>query len=301
MRAFSYAALAVAALGAGCSETVGDQHPVGGAAATAAELERFVRRLHLDLTGQPPTDTALVAERDQLAAAGAGTAARRALAEQLVATPAFAETWIAELENRVYGGDTADGRYDFVCTLVRREAPCDACGDPTGPDPCAECDCPLLVTYAAERADLAAAIADLAAGASTSSIERRYADTYGFQALSGTPDAIAASLIEVFLGRQAQADELQNASAMVAGALSPGAPAGLLYHRYGSSYADLIDIVFEDEVYREAIATAAFERYLGRPPASGELRQFAALIDAADPDVRPVILAITSSREYFQP
>jgi hypothetical protein len=292
------AALAVSL--AGCDETVGGQRPVGGSTATDAELERFVRRLHLDLAGQPPTDEALAAERQQLADAGNTAAARRVLAEGLVAAPAFAEVYVAELENRVYGGDTADGRYDFVCAILRIQE-C-TCPPPSGDDYCAGCaSCAPLGIYEAERVDLAETVADLAGGATTSSIERRYANTYGFRAISGSVEAVATNLIEVFLGRTPQSDELENAAAMVAGALAEGATAGLLYHRYGSDYADLIDIVFSDEIYREAMTTFAFARYLGRPPTPPELRHFTALIDAANPDARPVILAITSSREYFQP
>jgi hypothetical protein len=64
---------------------------------------------------------------------------------------------------------------------------------------------------------------------------------------------------------------------------------------------DFIDIVFDDEIYREAIVIRAFERYLGRTPSSPELRYFAGSLAADNPDLRSVILAIASSREYFQP
>ena len=289
--------LAVAA----CDSTVDGQHPVGGDTATDAELERYVRRLHLDLAARPPTDDELATGRQQIADAGNSVAARRALAEALIATPAWADAYVADLENRFYGGDTIDGQYDFVCFLLRDDPPCDLCAPPEADDICGNCSCPVLVDLAAERASLAAAAADLVAGATTSSIDRRFADTDGFQFLLGSPEAIASNVIEVVLGRVPQAAALDNASAMVRGALSPGAPAGLLYHRHGTDYAELVDIVFTSEVYREAMVTGAFERYLGRPPSPQELRHFAASIDATNPDLRPVIVAITSSREYFQP
>jgi hypothetical protein len=300
-RALTRAVWLIAFVASACDSTVDGQHPVGGDVPTVAELERYVRRLHLDLAARPPSDDELATQRQQIADANNSVAARRALAEELIATPAWADTYVAELENRFFGGDTIDGQYDFVCFINRDVPPCDLCAPPEPDDVCGNCDCPVLVDLAAERASLSAAAADLAAGATTSSIERRFADTNGFQALLGTPEAVGSSLIEVFLGRIPQAEELVNAAAMIRGALAAGAPAGLLYHRHGSNYADLIDIIFTSEIYREAMVTGAFERYLGRPPSSQELRHFAASIDATNPDLRPVIVAITSSREYFQP
>jgi hypothetical protein len=303
MRALPFRALlAVIAGTAACDETIDGQHPVGGTTATDAEIDRFVRRLHLDLTGEPPADATLEAARQRVADAGNSTAVRRALAEELIATPAFATTYVGELENRVYGGETLATHYDFVCAILRNNPPCDACAMPApGQNVCEGCSCPVLVDLAGERASLETAAADLGAGATTAAIERRYADTDGFRALLGGPEGVATTLIEVYLGHLPQPEELENAARMVRGSLIPGSPAGLLYHRHGASYADLLDIVFSDEIYREAIVARAFERYLGRPPAPPELRQFTALVDPADPDQRAVILALTSSREYFQP
>jgi hypothetical protein len=296
------AVLAMLACAAACNETIDDLRPVGGTTATDAEIERFVRRLHLDLAGAPPSDAALEEARGRVASAGNSTAIRRTLAEELVATAAFADTWVSELENQVYGGQTLETHYDFVCAVVRAGPPCDTCAPPgTGQNPCENCNCPVLVDLAAERASLATAATDLAAGTSTSAIGRRYADTDGFRALLGGPEGTATTLIEVYLGRTPQAEEIENAARMINGPLIPGSPAGLLYHRHGSSYADLLDIVFSDEIYREAVVTAAFERFLGRAPTPDELRHFVTFVDATDPDQRPVILALTSSREYFQP
>jgi hypothetical protein len=86
---------------------------------------------------------------------------------------------------------------------------------------------------------------------------------------------------------------------MILGALLPGAPAGLMFHRLGASYADLIDIVFASEVYREALVRRVFERYLARPPTGPELAHFVSTLDAIDPDVRGLVRAVASSREYF--
>jgi hypothetical protein len=86
---------------------------------------------------------------------------------------------------------------------------------------------------------------------------------------------------------------------MIVGSLFPGSPAGLLFHRYGSSYADLVDIVFDSEVYREAMVRRVFDRYLSRSPTSVELAHFVSTLDATDPDARDLVRAVLSSREYF--
>ena len=81
--------------------------------------------------------------------------------------------------------------------------------------------------------------------------------------------------------------------------LAPDTPAGLLFQRHGSNFDALLAIVFESDVYREATVNAAFSRYLGRRANPVELDHFAGLLDADNPDIRPVIESITSSREYF--
>jgi hypothetical protein len=85
----------------------------------------------------------------------------------------------------------------------------------------------------------------------------------------------------------------------VSGGQAGGAPRALLFHRHGVTFSDLADIVFGSEVYREAIVDGAFGRYLGRPPSSVERAHFSAQLDATSPDLRPVIRAVVSSREYF--
>jgi hypothetical protein len=86
---------------------------------------------------------------------------------------------------------------------------------------------------------------------------------------------------------------------MVFGSFVPGSPAGLLFHRHGANYADLVDIIFASEVYREAAVDAVFLRYLGRGATPEELAFFAGDLDQVSPDVRPVMRAVLSSREYF--
>jgi hypothetical protein len=107
-------------------------------------------------------------------------------------------------------------------------------------------------------------------------------------------------LFETFIGRLPEAEERRNAQAMIFGfVLVPDAPAGLLFQRHGSNFDDLVDIIFESDIYREAAVNAAFMRYLGRSATAIELRHFSAQLDETDPDIRPVIRAVTSSREYF--
>ena len=87
---------------------------------------------------------------------------------------------------------------------------------------------------------------------------------------------------------------------MIVGAIFPGSPAGLMFHRHGSNYADMINIIFESEVYRESMVRRAFNRYLAREPSSLELPYFATTLDATKPDMRSLVRAVLSSREYFE-
>jgi hypothetical protein len=285
----------------GCTDTVVDNKPVGGDTASPIEQERFVRRMHLDLAAMPPSDTFVAAALADMAGDGSNTAAMRAsLADGLLDSEEFALTWVDELTNASFGGDNPDGRYDLYCSVLRDDiAECIACGEPTGSDPCGECDCQTLVDARADRALLDAAADDLRDGvATTSAIERRYADSIAFGYLTDQ-NGTAMNLFEVFLNRPAEPEELANAASMIIGTFIDGSPAGLLFHSHGSDYYDLMNIVFGSEIYREAVVIRAFERYLGRLPTQDEITHFAGVLDLADPDVRPVVRAIVSSREYF--
>ena len=282
---------------AACDETRSGNVPVGGDEASDAALERFVRRTYLDLTGLPPPDADLAAETATLRSAGNTPAARRALVTRLRAAAPWATVWIEELQNRVLGGDTLEGRYQFLCAIIRQQQT--ACQSCTAADPC-DCACPQLTLLKDERDALATGASDLRGGQSTSSIERRYAMATGYFALSGTPENRARALFVDFLGRPAEGEEIENARAMMFGGLG-GGPAGLLFHRHGANYADLIDIVFDDEIYREAVVAGVFDRYLARQPTSAERAHFVRQMSATDPDARPVIEAVLSSKEYFDP
>jgi hypothetical protein len=118
-------------------------------------------------------------------------------------------------------------------------------------------------------------------------------------ALASSPEARVKALFDDFLARTAEADEVENGRAMIIGPVIPGSPAGLVFHRLGASYADLVDIVFHSEVYREAVVRRVFERYLARSPSPAELAHFVATLDATDPDARGLVRAVVSSREYF--
>jgi hypothetical protein len=292
---------AFAASGVACDNTVGGVPPVGGDTPSTAEIERFARRLHLDLTASQPSEGFVGDAVAQLGVDGGNTAAARlAIAQALVDDDGFAGVFVSELEDRTFGGESADDRYDLLCGIVRTDDPtCNVCGPPADGDPCGTCGCAPLTYYFDEREALATAADDLASGDSTSSIERRYAASSALRYLS-SPDGVAESLFEAFLGHTPQLEERMNAAAMVQGALLPGSPAGLLYHQHGATFEDLLEIVFGSEVYREAAVSGVFVRYLGRQPTPAELGHFAAGLDADDPDVRDVILAVVSSREYFE-
>jgi hypothetical protein len=184
-----------------------------------------------------------------------------------------------------------------VCGIVRGTVP--ACQSCSAADSCA-CQCANLPAFQTERAGLRTAAADLRGGTKTSSIERRYAAAMGYFVLVGAPEARTRALFDDFLSRPAEPDEVENGRGMIIGAIFPGSPAGLMFHRHGATYADLIDIIFDSEVYREAIVRRVFERYLARGPRPAELAYFVTTLDANDPDARGLVRAVVSSREYFE-
>jgi hypothetical protein len=282
-----------------CDSTETGLAPVGGDRPSQAEIERFARRLHLDLIGSPPGDAFVADAVAQLTAANTADV-RRGLAQGLIDDPGFAQLYVEEIENRTFGGETAETRYDLLCGIIRGDDPaCASCGFPEDGDFCGGCACPSLSSLYAEREALFEAAADLDGGESTASVERRFVDTQPFLAFS-TPEGVADLLFEGLLGHLPQDEEQRNAAAMVTGALIPGSPAGILFHRHGASYDDLLDILFESAVYREAMVSAVFERYLGRLPSAPELGHFAATLDAVDPDARALIVEVVASREYFE-
>src|SRR5262249_55667176 len=127
--------------------------------------------------------------------------------------------------------------------------------------------------------------------ASTSAIERRYAASKLFLYSFADLKALADAFFQGFLGRKAGPDEERNA-ALMAYDVADSMPHGVIFGRLGSVYADLIDIVFTSEVYREAGVQMVFGRYLGRAPTPVELAVFTDKVDAANPDLRPVIRAL---------
>ncbi len=282
---------------AACDDTVGGNVPIGGDEASDASLERFVRRAYIDLSGLPPGDAELVGETAALRSGGNTPAVRRALVQKLMGQTAWADVWVEELENRVFGGDTLAFRYQFLCSIIRQQQ--EACRTCTAADPC-DCACPQLAMLKTERDQLSTSASDLRGGTSTSAIERRYAMAVGYFALSGEPENRARALFDDFLGRPAEGEEIENARAMIFGGLG-GNPAGLLFQHHGSNYADLVDIIFDDEIYREAVVAAVFDRYLARPPSSAERAHFVNVLGASDPDAQVVIEAVLASKEYFDP
>jgi len=282
---------------AACNETHGGQQPIGGAVDTEAEIQRYLRHAYLDLNGRAPTDQELASSTSRLQAAGNTAVARGELVGELLDTSEFATVWIEELENSIFGGNTLEEQYGVVCGIIRGTDP--ACLSCTEVDPCA-CQCPTLAVYDVERANLRLTPIEFADGEPSSALERRYAAAAGYFVLTGSPEARVRTLFDDFMSRPAEADEVENGRAMIFGALLPESPAGLLFHRYGASYADLVDIVFGSEIYRESLVRRVFERYLARSAAPLELAHFTSTLDATDPDLRDIVRAVVSSREYFE-
>jgi len=203
---------------------------------------------------------------------------------------------VEELENGIFGGNSLDDQYRLVCGLIRGTVP--ACQTCTETDSC-YCNCGPLPMYKTEKEDLAKTSADFAAGTKSSAIEIRYAKAFGYFVLAGGAEGRVRTLFDDFLMRTAEPDEIENGSAMVNGSIFPTSPAGLMFHRHGSNYTDLLDIIFKSEVYRESMVRRAFSRYLAREPSSTELAQFTPTLDATSPDARGLVRAVLASREYF--
>jgi hypothetical protein len=281
-----------------CGSTHADQEPIGGNVDTDVELQRFLRRAYIDLSGAVPDEATLATGTTRLRDQGNTPAARGQLIDELIAADRFAAVWVEDLENTIFGGNTLEQQYAFVCNIIRGDAP--ACMSCTAADACS-CNCPQLTPLDTERAGLRTAASDLRGGMTSSAIERRYAMAVGYYALAGAPESRVSSLFDDFLARTAEPDEIENGRSMIFGAIFPGSPAGLMFHRHGANYADLLDIIFDSEVYREAMVRRVFERYLARGPRPNELAYFLSTLDANDPDARPLVRAVLSSREYFEP
>jgi hypothetical protein len=279
-----------------CNEKVGHQQPLGTTVDTDAQIQRYLRRVYLDVTGKVPSDTDLDTSTSHLRDAQNTPTARGSLVDDLMAKPEWGTTWASELENTIFAGNTLAQQYALICGIIRGDTT--ACQSCTDPDPC-NCQCGNLPQLLTERTQLATSATDFSGGTKSSTIERRYAAAVGYYALAGDPDTRTKTLFTDFLGRTAEADETDNGRMMIIGALITGSPAGILFHRYGSNYTDMLDIIFTSEVYREALVRRVFERYLARDPSGVELSHFVSTLDAMEPDLRSVVRAVVSSREYF--
>lgn len=282
---------------AACDQTVAGGQPVGGSVDSDAEIQRFLRRAYLDLTGDTPSEADLTASTTRLRDANNTATARGELVDELIAKQEFADTWTEELENSIFGGNSLTAQYDLVCSLIRGTTQeCMSCQQT---DPCG-CTCPQIAPLKLEREKLATTAADLHGGMKTSTLEKRYAMQTGYFAISGSPEARITALFDDFLARTPEPDEIENGRALIIGSIIPTSPAGVLFHRYGSSYADMLDIVFQSEVYREALVRRVFDRFLARSPKPAELAHFSATLDEMEPDARTLVRAVASSREYFE-
>lgn len=296
-----WSSLAALSLGAlfGCTEVKDGFSPVLGDEVTSAEKERFARRLYLDLTGLPATDAETKEVVGRLDKDGNTAKTRDALVKELVAAPELARLYVTETENAAFSGQSMEYAYTFLCEITRgTDEACLSCKDP---DACA-CACPALTALGAERKALRDMVEDFAAGGetTTSDIDHAFARSQPFVFNGTTPDGIVTQVFQAFLGRPAEKDEQTNARFMFVGIALPGAPAGLLFHRHGATYTDLLDIVFGSEVYRDAMVGRVFQRYLGRRPSAAELRVFSASLDPERPDLRGVVRSVVSSAEYFR-
>ena len=297
-----WAVVATAAIG--CDKTVDGVTPVGGEVTSPAEIERFARRAHLDLTGSTAEAAFVDDARERILSGGNSAAARGEVIDELLADSKFAGAFVDEVENRAFAAEGYEAGFSLLCGIQRQNDP--ACADcAASADPCTGCSCESIAEMLAERDALDAAAADLAAGsATTSEIERRFAEATPYIALAG-PEAGANNVFEDFLDRPAEPDELQNARAMILSIgvdqsnLNAAQHAGLLFHRHGGTVDDLLDIVFSSEVYREAAVNRVFTRFIGRRATPDELAHFVSTLDPDNPDVRDVTGAVLSSREYF--
>ncbi len=282
----------------GCGTDQGPFRPAGETGPSALEEERFVKRLHLDLTGERPSDEALAEGLERLASEGNLPSTRAAMASELIATPRFAELWVDEIETDAFGGTRREDVYDLFCSVfLTIEPSCEACV--IDPQDLCSCDCETVRDLEAEREVLRRSAADFTAGAPSAEIDRRIVSSLAFQVNGGTGDGIADAMFSSFLGRPAEAEEMRQVRAFVLGDGIPNVGA-ILFHEPGTNYADLVDIVFASEPYRDALVDRVFFRYLGRYATPAELRHFASTLDAAGPDARAVIVSVTSSREYFE-
>ena len=282
-----------------CNSTEEGVIPVGGDQVSATEVERFVRRAHLDLLGASAPDEFVSSKSAELIAAGNTAASRADFVQTLIATPEWAIAFADELENRAFAGDGYEFAYALTCSGNRDNNPaCSGC-TPSA-DPCTGCSCEAITTLLAERTALEQAADDLTSGAATTGeIERRFAASIGYQ-FAQAAATLVGNLFEDFVGRPPEPDEIANGVALVVGFVAaPGNAAGLLFKRHGSNYDDMIDIIFTSEIYRDASVTRIFERLLGRIASPLEISYFSSQLDPSKPDNIAVITAVLSSKEYF--
>jgi len=202
-----------------CNDTQSGNQPVGGQVDSAAAVERYVRHATLDLSGSPPADADLQATAGQLRGQGNTAAARGTFVDGLIANAAFPKTWIEELENGIFGGNTLDNQYALICSILRSSTQdCLSC---TAADSCT-CTCPEIAPLLTERTQLRMNASDLGGGTASSAIERRYALAEGYYALAGSPEGRVKNLFTDFLARTAEPDEIENGRAMILGQIIPG-------------------------------------------------------------------------------
>ena len=153
----------------------------------------------------------------------------------------------------------------------------------------------------AERAKLRLTADRLLAGTSTLVARAALRAATGYFVLAGSPEGRVRALFDDFLSRAAEADEIENGRAMVSSD-------GFLTTRRSRCcstatarrYADLIDIVFDE---RDLSRGDGPPRVRALPRAHADVDRARALHahpGCTDPDMRPLVRAVVSSREYFE-
>lgn len=273
-----------------------DLYPASEAAPSAASVERYVRRAHVDLTGAVPDEATIVAARDRLLEDGASAAARIAFARTLVESEAFARKLVDDVRTAAFDGVPTDRVFAIYCRAsANGDGGCEKCPFDAA-DPCA-CDCSGTTLLAGERAAIGDFAARFAAGEASSTIERELATSAIYQMHGGSVEGLATSLFEDFFDRPPEADEIANVRSCARGSGVSGMGC-TLFRENASNYAGMVERAFASEVYREAAVRRVFRQLLGRVPEPVEYRTFAVTSDAPF-DVRPLVIKVIASNEYF--
>jgi len=88
-----------------CDSTESGVIPVGGEQISPTEVERFVRRAHLDMLGTAASDEFVTTKAGELVTAGNTAPARAEFVGDMVTEPAWANATLDEKEKRAFAAD----------------------------------------------------------------------------------------------------------------------------------------------------------------------------------------------------